>query len=130
MKLTIVSPKGVVYDNEVEYIICQGNEGQIGILKDHEPVIVPINNGWIKAVNGSHEEYFALTGGIVEYHEEIVNTIVQTIAMGKTLDEALKNLEELKKELVESNRVKMINFTEMEIELAKNIKEIKASTLK
>ena len=40
MKFTIVTPKGVSVNTEVEYIVTCGKDGQLGVLKNHVPVII------------------------------------------------------------------------------------------
>ena len=38
MKLSIVTPKGISFDGEVDYIVIDGDNGQLAILQNHIPV--------------------------------------------------------------------------------------------
>ena len=53
MNLSIVTPKGLVFDNQVDFIVVQGDEGQLAILENHVSIVVPIRNGFVKRVNGN-----------------------------------------------------------------------------
>ena len=42
MKLSIVTPKGISFDGEVDYIVIDGDNGQLAILQNHIPIVVSI----------------------------------------------------------------------------------------
>lgn len=129
MKLSIVTPKGMVYEGEVDYITVNGDQGQLGILNNHVPIVVPIRNGFVKRVIGNNETYHVISGGLLEYSNNIATVIAQETVEGKSYDEAKKSLDELRKLQKEQNRKQVIDFTEMERELALNLREIQASKI-
>lgn len=129
MTLTIVSPKGTFVSKEVGYVVVEGNQGQLAIMKNHLPIVVPINQGFVKEVVDGRELFYTVSGAILEYKDNVINVITQEIAVGETLDLAKKSLEKIRSEQKQENRRKMMDFTEMERELALNLKEIKASKL-
>ena len=45
MKLSIVTPKGISFDGEVDYIVIDGDNGQLAILQNHIPIVVSIRYG-------------------------------------------------------------------------------------
>lgn len=129
MILSIVSPKGTFTNKEIDYAIVQGNNGQLAILEHHIPIVVPINQGFIKEVTNNITNFYVISGGILEYKNNIVNVIAQEIADGETLEIAKDNLEEIRKSQKQENHRKMMDFAQMEKELALNLKQIKASKL-
>ena len=40
MKLSIVTPKGLSFEGEVDHIVVDGDNGQLAILKNHIPIVV------------------------------------------------------------------------------------------
>ena len=42
MRFTLACPKGLITDQEIEYIVTCGKDGQFAVLKNHVPVVVPI----------------------------------------------------------------------------------------
>lgn len=129
MKLSIVTPNGLIYEGEVDVITVQGDEGQLAILTNHVPIVVPIRNGFVKRTIGNEEVYHIISGGLLEFSNNIATVIAQETVEGKTYEDAKKALEELRKSIKEKNRKQVMDFTEMERELALNLKEIKASKL-
>ena len=129
MNLSIVTPKGLVFDNQVDFIVVQGDEGQLAILENHVSIVVPIRNGFVKRVNGNEEVYHVISGGLLEFSNNIATVIAQETVEGKTYDDALKALENLREAVKEKNRKQTLDFTEMEKEIVLNLKEIKASKI-
>ncbi len=129
MILSIVSPKGNFVNKEVEYVVVEGNQGQLAIMNNHLPIVVPINQGFIKEVIHGRELFYTVSGAILEFKDNVINVITQEIAVGETLALAKKSLEQLRSNQKKENQRKMMDFTEMEKELALNLKEIKASKL-
>ena len=130
MKLVIVNPKGVYFDGEVEYVIIDGDNGQIGILENHTPIVVGVNEGFVKRVKDDNEYFYMISGGIIEYKDNIVNVIAQEVAEGKTLDAAKLEFNKLRQNAINENKRKLMDFTELERDLALNMKQIKARDLK
>lgn len=129
MKLSIVTPKGLNFEGEVDYIVIDGDNGQLAILQNHIPIVVPIRNGFIKRVKENVEVFHIISGGLLEYSNNLATVIAQETVEGKTFDEAKEKLEVLRKSQKETNRKQTMDFSEMERELALNLKEIQASKL-
>lgn len=129
LKLSVVTPKGTIFEGEVDYVVIDGNAGQMGILENHVPVVVPVKEGFLKKVLKNEEFYYYLSGAILEQNHNMVTVIAQEASIGKTLDEAKKNFKLLRIEQKKDNSRKLIDFTKMEKDLAKSIKEMKAGNL-
>lgn len=129
MKLSIVTPKGISFDGEVDHIIIDGDNGQLAILQNHIPIVVSIKSGFIKRVSNDSEYYHIISGGLLEFSNNVAIVIAQETVVGKTFEEAKKTLEEMRKIQKESNRKQAIDFSKMERDLALNLKEIQASKL-
>ena len=130
MKLTIVNPKGIYYDGIVDYIIVDGNNGQIGLLENHSPIVIGVDLGFLKRVTGDEEYFYMISGGIIECKDNIINVITQEIAESNTLEDAKAKFNEARLNAKESNKKKLIDFTELERDLAKNMQKIKGREFK
>ena len=93
MRFTIASPKGLICDQEIDYIVSSNKDGQLGILKNHLPIVVPISEGYLKTVTNGVEEFYAVSGAILEFSDNIISVIAQEAVYGKTKNEAFVNLE-------------------------------------
>ena len=129
IKITIVTPKGTIFDNMVNYIVIDGNAGLMGILENHEPVIVPVKEGFIKAVINEVEFYYYLSGAILEQNKNIVTVIAQEAVNGSSIENAKENFEKERLNRKKDNQQKLIDFTKLEKDLAKSIKEMNAGSL-
>ena len=45
LTLKVVTPDEVVYEGNVEHVMVPGAEGYLGILKNHAPLVTPIDKG-------------------------------------------------------------------------------------
>lgn len=129
MNLSIVTPKGTSYQGLVDYIVVDGDNGQLAILKNHVPIVVSIQLGYVKRVNGNEEIYHLISGGLLEFSQDTATVIAQETVEGKTLEEAKQALQRLRNTQKETNRKGAMDFSEMERELALNLKQIQASKL-
>ena len=129
MEISIVNPRGVVYSGSCEYVVASGNNGQLAILENHIPVVVPIKDGFVKRVDGKDEYYYKLTSGLLEHSNNVITIIAQEVGCGNTLEEAISDLEEIRKTQKEKNYHATMDYAKIERDLAKNIKDIKASSL-
>lgn len=129
MKLSIVTPKGKFYDDVVDYVVIDGDNGQIAIMENHSPLVISVSLGFIKRVIDNTEYFYMVEGAIVEYQDNVVNIIAGEINYGESLELATENFNKMRENQRFENNRKLIDFTKLERDLAKNIKNINASKL-
>lgn len=80
LKLEIATPTGQVYSQEVDMVTLPGQEGEMGILPQHVPLIALLGDGEIVARRGASEDHFLVTGGCAEItpHRVAILTIFAT----------------------------------------------------
>jgi F-type H+-transporting ATPase subunit epsilon len=66
LKLEIVTPTGKVYAKDVDMVTLPGQEGEMGILPMHVPLIALLGDGEIVAKRGAEEDRLLVTGGCAE----------------------------------------------------------------
>ena len=47
MKLNLITPSTTIYSDEVSSIIVPGSEGDLGLLKNHTPIICSLRSGLV-----------------------------------------------------------------------------------
>lgn len=129
MKLSIVNPKGVIFEGETEYVVVEGNNGQLAILENHIPIVVPIKEGFVKRINNNEEYFYKIVSGLLEHSDNVITVIAQEVGIGATLNDAILHLENTRKEQKDKNYARTMDYAKIERDLAKNIKDIKASKL-
>ena len=108
MKLEIVTPSGVIFDNEVKQVNLPGSEGEFGVLPRHATLVSLLDTGVIviEKQDGS-EIAVAINSGYVKVDEEkttcIVDGAVALSGEGSDLAKALENAKALLKSAESSN---------------------------
>lgn len=77
MRLEIVSPDGILFEGEAEYVSFPGIAGSFDILPHHAPLIAALGKGSIRfEVNGENMEQTILSG-FVEVKDDFVSVCVE-----------------------------------------------------
>ncbi|MBN2794361.1 MAG: F0F1 ATP synthase subunit epsilon [Clostridia bacterium] len=85
-KLEIVTPDKSFFDEDVEMTIIRTTEGDIGILKDHEPVVAPVAVGSIKIKQNGEFKLAACSGGFLTIDDERVIVITDAAEWAEEID--------------------------------------------
>ena len=130
MKISVVTPRGELYNEEVDYVVITSDmNGEFAIMKDHIPIISSIDTGYVKMVTGETEIFTVIINGIVEHQNNIVNVIAQEAQIGMNKIDAMKELDSIRKQRIEENKRRSVDFFQAEQELKKGIKKAKAGQL-
>ncbi|MBI4837804.1 MAG: F0F1 ATP synthase subunit epsilon [Nitrospirae bacterium] len=66
LKLEIVTPYGMVFNDDVEEINASGSEGEFGVLPGHTPFLAPLKIGMLTYKRGSETGHFFVNWGYAE----------------------------------------------------------------
>ena len=86
----VVSAEEQIFSGEAKFVALPGENGELGILPRHTPLITRIKPGAVRierADNGQ-EEFVFVAGGILEVQPGTVTVLADTAIRGKDLDEA------------------------------------------
>ena len=100
--IEIVNPeKSFLSKENVSEVVIPAFEGDIGILKDHIPIISFLKPGIVKIFTGSEEENYYVEDGIVEFKDNSLSILTSLIFNLKDIDKSqIHNfLSEAEKEL-------------------------------
>ena len=101
--IEIVNPeKSFLSKEDVSEVIVPAFEGEIGILKDHIPIISFLKPGIIKVFIGTVEENYYVEDGIVEFKDNSLSILTSLIFNIKDIDKNQINnsISEAEKELL------------------------------
>jgi F-type H+-transporting ATPase subunit epsilon len=130
MKITVVTPQGELFNEEVDYIVITSKmNGEFAILKGHIPIISTIDTGYVKMVQGENELFTVVINGVVEHQNDVVNVIAQEAHVGMSKDSAMDHLNKVREERLAENKRRNVDFAKAERELKKNVKDAKAGKL-
>ena len=86
IKLEIVTPERLVFDEIVDGVTLPGSEGELGILPHHAPLVSTLGVGELRIRTGGQEEYFAIAGGFVQVLPDKVVVMAETADIASEID--------------------------------------------
>ncbi len=123
--IEIVNPeKSFLSKDNISEVVVPAFEGELGILKDHIPIISFLKPGIIKVFSGSEEEKFFVEDGIVEFKDNSLSILTSSIFnikdsdknyISNTISEAEK---ELSKDEIDDQKRFLLNH---KIEVLKSL---------
>ena len=90
LHVDVVSAEESIFSGEAKFVAFPGENGELGILPRHTPLITRIKPGTVRitrADNGEEELVF-VAGGILEIQPGKVTVLADTAIRGHDLDEA------------------------------------------
>ena len=90
LHVDVVSAEELIFSGEAKFVALPGENGELGIMPRHTPLITRIRAGAVRiqrADNGE-EEFVFVAGGILEVQPGTVTVLADTAIRGKDLDEA------------------------------------------
>ena len=116
----VVSAEESIFSGEAKFVALPGENGELGILPRHTPLITRIKPGAVRierADNGE-EEFVFVAGGILEVQPGSVTVLADTAIRGKDLDEAKASEARRMAEDAMKNAKSDIDFAKAQSELA------------
>lgn len=117
----LVSLSGKKFDDEVYEVILPTLEGEIGVLKDHMPLISVATLGAVVIRRNAKDsdrarEYFAISGGVVDVADNSLRILVDEADHATELNEA-----EVQKALERAQKMKSEASDQMSLEHAQTM---------
>ena len=123
--LEIINPEASFFiDENVSEVVLPAIEGEMGILKDHIPIISFLKPGLIKVYSKDKEEIFYVDDGIVEFKENLLSILTSKIFNLREKDNSFidQNIKDAEKLLEEENLSDQIRFlTDQKIQVLKSL---------
>jgi len=127
LKLKIVTPEQLIFEEDAEHVIVPTEEGEIDILPHHVNLIGAITRGDVVAKVSGEDVPFAVVGGFVKIEDNVVTILadfaehVEELSEEK-IAEAKRRSEELKKQ---AENEEIVDFEHFESELERSLTRVK-----
>lgn len=127
MQLDIVSAEKSIFSGDVEFISARAAHGEIGILPRHAPLLVQLQAGEVRVkLPGGAEEFYYVSGGMLEVQPSIVTVLADTAARAKDLDEAAALEAKARAERALADRSADLDYAKAQAELAAAMAQLRA----
>ena len=95
IQLEIVTPDRAVYSGAVEEVVLPSQDGYMGILPGHAPLLAQLDIGEVSYRVGQERQYLAVSGGFAEVLRGSVSILARTAELASEIDlERAKQAEE------------------------------------
>lgn len=88
MHLKIITHEKVVFDDNVDEIYTKTTDGEMGILRNHVPVMAALDIGVTKAIKDNQPILFTTMGGVLQFKEDEALILTTTAERGDEIDVA------------------------------------------
>lgn len=115
LSVSVVTPDGLVLEDDYDMISCKAESGELGILPGHIPLVAPLAIDVVRLKRGNEEEIIAVNGGFLEVRPDQVTILAKSAERDVDIDvhraeeakERAANLLESKEESVDQARAEL-----------------------
>ncbi len=86
IRLEIVTPERLVYEDDVDAVTVPGIEGELGVLPHHAPLVTTLGLGELRIRKSGVEDTFAIVGGFLQVRPDRVVVMAETADMASEID--------------------------------------------
>lgn len=86
MKLEIVTAERVVYSEDIDMLVAPGEDGELGILPRHAPLLTTLKPGEIRVGKDGEETYMFVSGGFLEVLGNTVTILANAAEQADDID--------------------------------------------
>ena len=124
----VVSAEESIFSGEAKFVALPGENGELGILPRHTPLITRIRAGAVRIerADTGEEEFVFVAGGILEVQPGTVTVLADTAIRGSDLDEAKASEAKALAEEAMKNAKSDIDFAAAQSEFAAMAAQIAA----
>jgi F-type H+-transporting ATPase subunit epsilon len=127
IRCDIVSAESEIFHGQAQMIIASGEMGELGITPRHAPLITRLKPGQLRVIaENGEEQFFYVSGGILEVQPQVVTVLADTAVRAKDLDEiaARRAKEEAERALAE--RTEKVEIAQAQAQLAQAAAQLQA----
>ncbi|WP_099159406.1 F0F1 ATP synthase subunit epsilon [Virgibacillus ndiopensis] len=78
LTVSVVTPDGPVLEDSFEMVSCRAENGELGILPGHIPLVAPLTISAVRLKRGNDSERLAVSGGFLEVRPDKVTILAQS----------------------------------------------------
>jgi F-type H+-transporting ATPase subunit epsilon len=88
LTVSVVTPDGPVLEDTYEMVSCKAENGELGILPGHIPLVAPLAISAVRLKRDSGEDKLAINGGFLEVRPDKVTILAQSAEKPSEIDVA------------------------------------------
>ena len=129
MTFNVLSLHGVSYSDETDFILIKGNNGELAILKNHIPIVLHIEEGFLELRLKKNKQYVYLKQALIEFKNNQLEVLSFEAQIGKSQEEARSLISKVIKEREDIAKKDNIDYFKLEKDLFEQIKKVGARSI-
>ncbi|NLG33276.1 MAG: F0F1 ATP synthase subunit epsilon [Syntrophomonadaceae bacterium] len=126
--LEIVTPERILFKDEVQLVVVPAVEGEMGIMKNHAPLVAGLKVGVLRYKDPSDSQAkIALSGGFIEVVDNVARVLAETAEFGSEIDVLRAKAAKERAEKRLSQRTEDINYVRAQLALQRALARLKAA---
>lgn len=121
----VITPEKVIYDGEADLVVLRIADGDIGVMRDHAPVVSTVEPREVRITQDDERYVFATSDGFFKISENLVQILVEEAVPPDEIDveEAESRVEQAENELSEVSEDEESERQRNEIERRRQVAE-------
>lgn len=121
----IVSAEAEIFTGTCEMVYAPAVMGEVGILPRHTPLLTRLKPGEVRVIReGGTEEFYYVSGGMLEVQPHLVSVLADTAVRAKDLDEAAAIEAKQRAEQALKGHKSDIDYARAQAELAEAVAQL------
>lgn len=129
--VTIVTPDGTIVDQTTDLLVLTTVEGQMGLMKNHQPIIASLAIDALRLKNAGQEDTVAaVNGGFIDFDGQVATVVAGSAELAANIDVArAKNAKERAEKAIEQAKQNQNpdDLARAEVHLARALNRLKVS---
>jgi F-type H+-transporting ATPase subunit epsilon len=127
IRCDIVSAEEEIFHGEAQLVVATGEEGELGIAPRHAALITRLKPGQVRVhLPNGEEQFFYVSGGILEVQPNVVTVLADTALRAKDLDEAAARKAKEEAERMLANRTDALEVAQAQAQLSQAVAQLQA----
>ena len=127
IRCDIVSAEEEIFHGEASLVVATGEEGELGIAPRHAALITRLKPGQVRVhLPNGEEQFFYVSGGILEVQPNVVTVLADTALRAKDLDEAAARKAKEEAERMLANRTDALEIAQAQVQLSQAVAQLQA----
>ena len=127
IRCDIVSAEEEIFHGNAQMVIATGEMGELGIAPRHAPLITRLKPGQVRVqLENGDEQFFYVSGGILEVQPNVVTVLADTAIRAKDLDEAAARNAKSEAARALANRSDALEVAQAQAQLAQALAQLQA----
>ena len=122
----IVSAESEIFSGTANMVFAPAEMGEVGIAPRHTPLLTRLKPGEVRVqMDGQDEQFFYVSGGILEIQPHVVTVLADTAIRATDLDEAAATKAKERAERAMDDRQSDFDYAKAQAELAEAVAQLR-----